>query len=351
MAMHMMGRRTGALAAVALLGAAAWLMAGRGGPAPAVRSVVPGLDTWLHAGMGSDHRAVARPPRFRTGLEALPASLRGTAVPGQLRVDMAGNLQIDRGVRDLFDYFLSANSEEAAAVTRARIAAYAGDHLPARAAAQLLTVYDQYVDYKQRVETAMQSLAGGNDLDQMKARLALLRRVRAETLSADVVQAFFSDDDVGDDYALARATILQDGTLSATDKARKLAALREALPDAVRQSMSVVETVQTLDAVTADWKQRGGSPAELRSIRESLVGPAAADRLEALDQQTALWDARVQRYLAQRAQILQDPSLSGPMRQQQIEALREQGFSSAELVRVGALERIRDAAGNSGATP
>jgi lipase chaperone LimK len=333
-----------AAAALAVAAALAWWAHARapGGAADTSPPAASGLSTWLHAGMGHAATPAPPPPAFHTGLENLPASLRGTEVPGKLAVDAAGHLKVDRGVRDMFDYFLTTTGEEGDEVIRARVQAYAKDHLPSAATAELMALYDQYLSYKQRCAGLAQNMAG-NGLEQIRSRVAAVRLAQAEMFNPDVVQAFFGDDNAYDDYEIGKAAILQDRSLSATDKARQLAALRANLPAGLGESISAAETVETLDEVTAQWKQHGGTPAELRNIREQLVGADAADRLETLDAQNAKWNARVNAYLAQRDQILHDPSLSDIMRQQQIEALRQQGFSGAEQVRVGALERIHDA--------
>lgn len=305
---------------------------------------------WFRPGLGSAGAGAVQPERFRTGLEHLPSSLKGTEVPGKLELDAAGRLKISRSLRDLFDYFLSTAGEESDARIRARIEAYAHDHLPGDAANQLMALYDQYFDFKQRASKLAADLSG-DGLPQISRRLESLRLLRNEVFSADVAQAFFAADDVYDNYQLAKAAMLQDATLSATEKAARLAQLRNNLPDDLRDGISVTETVQTLNAITEQWKQHAGTPAELQAIRQQLVGPEATARLEALDVQVAQWNSRVDGYLNQRDKILADPSLSDPARQQQLQSLRDQNFSSSEQVRVAALERIHDAPPTPAGTP
>ena len=158
-----------------------------------------------------------------------------------------------------------------------------------------------------------------------------------------MIKAFFADEDAYMDFELAKSAVLQEPGLSPLARAQKIATLRDALPKALRDGISVAESVSTLNAVTADLKQSGGTPAQLRAVREQLVGAEAANRLDQLDDETQRWDLRVNSYLSQRQAILVDPSLSELQRDQALAGIRTGQFSEAEQVRIAALERIHDA--------
>lgn len=334
-ARHRNPRTVALVAAAALLAAVVVAIPERHRPQPSPLAHSTAMRQSV--GTSSNDAQVSAPPPA----DDLPASLQGTQVPGDISADANGDLVINRGLRDFFDYFLSASSEESAATIRSRVIAAAKARLEPRARQQLLDVYDDYVAYKAAAAEAVAAVSG-NGLARATARLAALRRVRAQTLRPDVVRAFFGDDDVYDDYEMTKAEILTDRTSSATEKAEKLAQLRAGLPAALSNGIAVAETVQTLQAVTSDWRQRGGSAAELRSIRQDLVGAEATERLEALDAQNAQWSARVAGYMDRRAVILSDASLSEDERQRAVADLRAQNFSDTESIRIGALERIHD---------
>ena len=78
---------------------------------------------------------------------------------------------------------------------------------------------------------------------------------------------------------------MQDKSLSATEKARRTAALLDTLPPDLKDSIKTLNQYQELQTLEKDWKARGGTPQELRAIREQIVGPEATTRLEALDQE------------------------------------------------------------------
>lgn len=301
-----------------------------------------GLQVWLNAGTTPEPKQSAVvPPKFVTGVESLPASLRDTEVAGELAEDLNGNLKVTRGVRDVFDYFLTAQGEETVQVLGERIKAYVRLKLKEKAAAQAIELLAKYLNYKAQVMAALSGQAGSS-LEDVQARRDAVLQVRRTSFDPSTYQAFFGVDDAIDSYGVERFALLQDKSISPQAKAAKLAAIREKLPIEVREAMGAAEMVQTLNEVTVQLNQSGGTPQQLRSVRENLVGAEAADRLEAMDRENAEWRLRVESYLAQRDRIRSDAGLSESVRTQELERLRS-GFSDSERVRISAAELIRDA--------
>lgn len=284
-------------------------------------------------------------PAFITGLENLPASLTGTDVDGELKVDANGNLVLDAEVRHLFDYFLSALGEESLPALVARIRAYLRHTLPAAAAAQAEAALDDYLAYRE-AQSAMPATGSQAidtvDTDALRAIKAQARELRTRYMDPAVASAFYADEDAWDDYALARVDVMRDDALTPVQKAERSAALVDALPPALQESVRAVSLYANLRELSDDWQQRGGTAAELRSIREAAVGPEAADRLEALDAERAAWQRRVDAYLRARDAILAAPGLGAGDKQRQIEQLRAAGFSNEEQLRLGAFETLHD---------
>lgn len=288
---------------------------------------------------------VATSAVFVTGLEQLPASLEGTSVPPGLIEDGNGNLVPTPGLRDIFDYFLSVQGEEPLEVVVARINAYLAANLSALAAAQARAVLGNYLDYRESLADVEQ--AGGVNASQLdllavQTQQDEVRTLRQRYFDAGVNEAFFARDDALDRYALARLKVLQDDALSAEEQAAQLNALRHQLPADMQQELDDVSRYQDLRTLTQSWQEHGGNDAQLRQIREQTVGAAAADRLEALEQERAAFDQRMQRWLGERQAILSNSALSEADRERQIETLRAGQFSDSELVRVRTLERIHD---------
>lgn len=320
---------------------------------------VAGLLFWLapdDSGMGaaqaspnSANDAELPPPsppaNFTTGLEALPASLQGTEVDGGFEVDAAGHLRITGGVRRVFDYFLSTQGEENLVTIQTRLRAYIRHRLRDPAATEAEQLLERYLAYKQALANLQQ--AGGNagaalDTQALRQQLQQVQALRQQYFTPAAITAFFGDEALYDRYTLDRQDLLQDTSLSAVQRAQRLAALEAQLPAPLQEAIGAITQVQSLEALTADWKQRGGSAAELRQIREELVGPAAAERLEALDTENAAWGQRMNAWYAERTAILANRNLSEPDRQQQLGQARANRFDATERLRVEALERMRD---------
>ncbi|EKF73143.1 lipase chaperone [Alcanivorax hongdengensis A-11-3] len=282
---------------------------------------------------------------FVTGLETLPASLEGTRVPDGLQVDADGNLVINAGIRDVFDYFLTTLGEEDLATVVARMRAYLASQLPAGAADQANRILDGYLAWRDNLSTIPQ--AGGVsaeqlDLNAVRAQQQAVADSCQQYMDGTVCQAFFARQTVRDDYAINRLAVLRDDSLSADQKARRIAALTASLPAPMQEEISEVTRYQALRDLTAQSREEGQDDAALHQIREQLVGPQATSRLETLDAKRQQFNQRVDQWLTQRAALLANTDLSEADRDAQVAALREQQFTDQEAIRVKARERIAD---------
>lgn len=297
------------------------------------------------ARLAGDAAPLAAPATFTTGLETLPRSLRDTEVDGELEVDERGHLRITRGVRHVFDYFLSATGEESPDLLLKRLRAYFRHKLPPGAAAEAGRLLDGYLAYKKGragLQGITPSGSGQVDIAAVREQMRQVQALRLQFLAPEVIAAFFGEEDLYERYTLARLEILQNSQLTLQARAQQLAAAEEQLPAELRESIQVISQVQDLQALTQDWQRRGGSPAELRQIREQLVGAEATGRLEVLDQQRAAWDSRMSAWFSERAAVLGNRNLDEQDRQGQLEALRAQRFTTAERQRVESLEQLHD---------
>lgn len=282
---------------------------------------------------------------FVSGLEQLPASLEGTSVPPGLLEDASGNLVPTPGLRDIFDYFLSVQGEESLDLVVARIRAYLTANLSTTASAQAIGLLDRYLAFRDDLADIEQ--AGGtpaNRIDPLaiQAQQNEVQALRQRYFDATVNEAFFAREDALNQYALARMQVLQDDSLSPAQQATRIDALRRELPPAMQEELDAVSRYQDLRTLTHDWREQGGSDAALRQIREQTVGAEAADRLEALERERAMFDQRVQQWLGERDTILANTSLSDSDRATLISHRRNTLFTDTERLRVETLERIHD---------
>lgn len=288
-------------------------------------------------------RAATAPPR------SLPASLLGTEVNCPVETGADGHLRITKGLRLCFDYFLAAIGEERVEVLAARIRAELRSRLqePARdEAEQILGAYLAYMSGMAEFEQSegVQE-AGALDMGALRQRMERVRTLRMQYLSAEVIAAFYGDEDAYDRYTLARLELMRNKELSPQARAQQLAELERQLPDDIQDSRKAMNQYLNLKTLTDDWKQRGGSAEELHQIRQGLLGAEATARLEVLDQENASWDRRMGDWYAQRDELLKTPGLSEEDRERQLDDLRRSSFGNeAERRRVEALERIHDQA-------
>jgi len=301
---------------------------------------VGGMSSWMSPTVGFNASHTPE-PTFKTGLERMPPSLTGTEVAGDLREDDQGRLIMDKGVRDTFDYFLSSRGEQPDAVLDARIRAYVKHRLGAKAALQALSLLDGYLAYLQKLDVLSQQARGGVTMEP-KERLATLIELRSRSFTADVVQAFFGLELAYDQYTVDKIAVFKDPNLSPVQKATQLKALRQALPADLQANMDATEMAPTLQAVTQEWRERGGTVADLKSLREALVGKEATARLEELDRDEQSWQMRIQTYLQDRSAIMSDATLADGVKHERVQRLLVTSFSASEQLRVSSYERMSD---------
>ncbi|ARU58439.1 lipase [Oleiphilus messinensis] len=278
-------------------------------------------------------------------LPALPKSLQGTSVPDGLAVDRNGQLILNRGLRDVFDYYLSTLGEENPELIQRRILAMLNQALPEPALSQSIAALDRYISYLKSLETLQQY--GGVTPDQidperLQEQQQELKALREQYLGDTLAQAFFQDDESWADYTIARIRILQNTTLNQIDKARELDVLRTGQPEFVQSQLNAVSVYQDLKQLTSELEEQGANQAEVRLLREQMVGVEAADRLEALDQKRAQFQQRINNWLTQRESLLNQSQLDHDARQRAVKEARASQFEAQEMNRVIAFEHRHD---------
>ncbi len=268
-----------------------------------------------------------------------PGSLRGTQTDGGFVVDGSGRLVPSVDARLLFDHLLSATGEESPAVLRARIEAEIRKRLKGDAVRDAIALLDRYLTYRDRVRTA----AADMENLPLEARIDRLWQIRREALGPADADAFFADERALELAALETRRAVAEST--GEERARRLRAAEELLPENLRQAraeaLAPLRQFQDEQALRA----RGGSAADVRKAREDAFGSEAADRLAQLDQERAAFDRKLAEYRAARAKVQADASLDAAARARAVDALMKARFSEPERVRVKALDEIAAAAG------
>lgn len=286
----------------------------------------------------SSPATVSRGPVEIRQPSAPPPSFAGTQVDGQFRLDAAGNLLIDGDVRRVFDYFLSALGEEPLDSSVLRLRRHIEQQLKQPAEGQTIGLLGQYLDYKRQLLALEQQHSRTADLVAMRERLDAARALRARVFDAQTHQAFFATEEARDEFTLARLAILHDPYLSAAEKGDAIDRLHGAQPAEMLDAMAP-RLQQELRAQTRQLQASGATPAQLRQLRQQLVGNAAAERLEALDAQRRNWLQRLNSYRAEKTELEQSRGLSETDREAAIARLTSERFSAAERLRLEAAEQ------------
>lgn len=259
-----------------------------------------------------------------------PRSLEGTEVDGALDTDASGHLVMGPRVIALFDYFFSATGEEDEATLRDRIAALAAERLVEPALGEALDLLDRYQAYRE----AGGSLDVGAEASAAD-RLAVVHHLRGEHFG-DAAAALFGDEERAAEVAIAKSDIVQDTTLSPDERADLLAEAEDRLPASARAARAAATSVAQLRADEQTLRAAGADDAEIHRFRAGTLGPAAADRLAALDQQRATWRSRIQEVRDDRIRLCAQSKAPAACET----ALLEAAFDPRERIRARALLAI-----------
>ncbi|HSX60316.1 MAG TPA: lipase secretion chaperone [Tahibacter sp.] len=273
--------------------------------------------------------AAQRTPQTATA--AREDSLRGTAVDGTVRVDAQGRVVRDRGLRRVFDYFLTRLGERSPERIRDDFAAWLQQQpqLDAAARAEALALFDRYVE----LQRAAAALPRSNDL---RADLQRLQELRVRELGAELARAWFGDEEAYAAQTLARLEAARDASLDAATRERRLAEIDAQLDPAQRASRDDSTAFQQAVSDSAGFDADAASAQRRAEQRRQRWGEDAAVRLAELDQQEASWQLRLRAYAQAREQLFADRGLAPAQRELRLARLLED-FSEPERRRVLAL--------------
>lgn len=280
-------------------------------------------------------------------MPTLAPSLRGTEIDCPLQVDKHGQLVLTIGIRNCFEYFLSSLGEKTESQLITDIRQYLTTTLPSTALPYALKLLDQYIAYR-HAQTQIQpsTQVKMQTPDSLQEIVLALKNLRMKYFTPVEAEVFFGNEEAYDQYNINVMKINADKSLTADQKAKKIAGLMDQMPAALAESMRPLMQYAELQKLTKEIQARGGSAEELHQMRASLVGPEAAGRLDKLDVENTNWQQQLNGYLQARAQI--KASVGDEVnRQQAITTLRNQTFSSPEdRIRAQTYETMRDSGDN-----
>ena len=243
-------------------------------------------------------------------------SYQGTQPDGAIHLDENGNVIIDKDLKRLFDYYLSAIGELPLDQMRKYLQEFASEQLTPEQLEQLLQYFDQYHNYLTQADVFFENMGDGLSLQE---KMQLLSAFRLEQLGLTMSDAFFADEQNYIEYVLTDR--------NSDEMIEQQLAWLQAENQATAFQDVVIENQQFINENT--------NPTEVYQYRVEQYGQEAADRLSQLDQQRAQWQSVVDTYVEQRQQIdNQQSALS-------LEQLHS-NYTAQEIRRLQALWRIRD---------
>ena len=282
---------------------------------------------------------------YKSKYGPLPYSLHGTDIDGELLLDANGKLVINHGLRNLFEYFISAKNEEPLDVILGRIKEYIKFQIPEEPAQQAIAILDSYIAYKEKLEKveSPEGLQGERlgTLESIKDALANRMLIRRQFMSSEVVQAFFGDEEKYDQFNLQLIDVKQNSVLTPEAKEEQIIELEKMLPDSVREMREDERKRTNLKEQVADLRKQGKSEEEIYELRKKELGKEAADRWQELDKKRKVWDNKVDVYMKQRETIVSDTDLTDQEKQLAIDRLKFESFDESEIRRINFAERIR----------
>ena len=271
------------------------------------------------------------------------ASQQDTEINCQMQLDASNRLIVNEQTRNCFEYFITQFGEKNLQQIQQDFKAYIRQNHKEPALSQILDLWDRYIQYRQSLGQ-LTAPAGLNQEDPAYYRSIYnsTQNLRQQYFSKYEIEGLFGTEDAYHEYTLDRMSVLADKSLTEIEKAQKLKALFQQLPQDWQENLEQLNKLEDLRKLTADIKARGGSRDEIRQMRINLVGPEATQRLEQLDVQRSDWKNRVTGYLDERDQITQS-GMSDTAKKQAIAQLRSKHFNTPqEQLRAETFEQVHD---------
>lgn len=273
----------------------------------------------------------------RSAYGPLPEHMRSGSLP-QLYLDADGHLVVTDDIRAMIEQFLMAANDESLEQVRARIDEYIAMMLPEPAMAEARAIVDQYLAYRELADVDVDFNPGKMDvhaiIEKMDAKVVERKRLRREMLPPEVVGAFFDEEERYDDFSLARARIMNDPSLSESEKNARVAQAEQNLSPRVREREERVREKQNIENRIAALRQEGNKETEIHALRVEFYGEETANRMAYFDDNSTEWVQRVSEFNQQHEQIM-TLSVDDGEKDGMVEELRASMFTPREQVKLG----------------
>lgn len=268
-----------------------------------------------------------------------------TEINCKLQFNASQKLVVNELTRDCFEYFISQYGERNIDEIRQSFQRYVAKGFQASEQQQIQELWSRYLSYREQLSKLQMNQPAQESYGYFQAIFDAMHDLKQRFFSQVEIEGLFGTEDIYQQYTLDRMRILENKNLDAVNKAKQLQQRFDQLPQDWQENLKDLSKLEDLRSLTEQIKARNGSAQELRDMRVNLVGEAATQRLEQLDQQRSDWKQRVQSYLDERKTIV-DSNMSASAKDQAIQQLKQQQFQSAqEQQRLQTFETVYDQGG------
>ncbi len=239
--------------------------------------------------------------------------------------------------KDFFEYSLSSLGEQSLEEIKANVKAGESQSNSLGISAELFETYLAYKEALSKLEPLEGNSLSLMELEQLNNAILSMQ---SEFFTDEQIAQLFDEENRLRQLAIDKLAI-QETELDAGSQQQMLEENLASQPEYIQQS-------ERNNALVIELNQTSEMSAQEKYLaRVDLVGEEGAERLQALDEQRASFNASLNDYLEKRAEIINNDFLGEEEKKTEIAGLREQSFEQNQWRRVEALERIHDSEANN----
>lgn len=239
--------------------------------------------------------------------------------------------------KDFFEYSLSSLGEHSLEEIKANVKAGESQSNSLGISAELFETYLAYKEALSKLEPFEGNSLSLMELEQLNNAILSMQ---SEFFTDEQIAQLFDEENRLRQLAIDKLAI-RETQLDADSQQQMLEENLASQPEYIQQS-------ERNNALVIELNQTSEMSAQEKYLaRVDLVGEEGAERLQALDEQRASFNASLNDYLEKRAEIINNNFLGEDEKKTEIAGLREQSFEQNQWRRVEALERIHDSEANN----
>ncbi len=239
--------------------------------------------------------------------------------------------------KDFFEYSLSSLGEQSLEEIKANVKTSESKLDALGISAELFETYLSYKEALSKLEPFEGNSLSLMELEQLNNAILSMQ---SEFFTDEQIAQLFDEENRLRQLAIDKLAI-QETELDADSQQQMLEENLASQPEYIQQS-------ERNNALVIELNQTSEMSAQEKYLaRVDLVGEEGAERLQALDEQRASFNALLNDYLEKRAEIINNDFLGEEEKKTEIARLREQSFEQNQWRRVEALERIHDSEANN----